>query len=387
MKRFTLATILTMSLVSISLPNAVATAKAGASCKTQGATSTVSNYKYTCKKVGGKLLWSKGQKVSKASPSTSAQVPSVTFENLGTAGEKIALAAWSKSNVLWTKSDRKIQGVQLLFGPSKKPLNCYGGLTEITKISNFWKNYKQPEKSVVIYAANEDSKWATAEFLKNTGTSGPVNRGAGVASVNPQGIGQVVFYVSGNEKPGGCGGGIEKHEYTHLVQFSQRSESGQLLKSAPPTWFIEGQAEFAGSTEFPFEYFKKFSSMNRLMPKNTLQDLEPATIANHLRGTTILSIADYLIGYQVIEILAAISGPYSTMDIFVEMAKGKSFSEAFETVYKMSWEQAVPIISNVVSAQLKASQSKPIEEFRTVKEEIGKFKWPERGYFDEALFN
>lgn len=387
MKRFTLTAILSLGLLLNSLPMGFAAAKAGASCKTQGVTATVKNYKYTCTKVGGKLIWSKGQKVSKASPSPTIQIPTLTFENIESNKENIAFAAWAKSNIYWSKSDRKIEGVQLLFGPSKKPLNCYGGLTEFTKISNFWKNYKQPEKSVVIYAANEDSKWATAEFLKNTGTSGPVNRGAGVAAVNPQGVGQIVFYVSGFETPGGCGGGVEKHEYTHLVQFSQRSESGQLLKSGPPTWFVEGQAEFAGSSEFPFEYYKKFSSNNRLLPQNILKDSEPSTIATYLKGTSALSTADYLIGYQVIEILAAIGGPYSTMDIFVEMAKGKSFTQAFESIYKLSWDQAVIIISNLVSANLNESQSKPLEEFRKIKEEIGKFKWPERGYFDEKLFN
>ena len=85
--------------------------------------------------------------------------------------------------------------------------------------------------------------------------------------------------------------------------------------------------------------------------------------------------------------MAAIGGPYSTMDIFVEMAKGKSFTQAFESIYKLSWDQAVIIISNLVSANLNESQSKPLEEFRKIKEEIGKFKWPERGYFDEKLFN
>jgi hypothetical protein len=75
------------------------------------------------------------------------------------------------------------------------------------------------------------------------------------------------------------------------------------------------------------------------------------------------------------------------MDIFVEMADGKSFSEAFETVYKISWVSAVPIISNVVSAQIKSNQNLPISQFVTGKGEIGTFKWPPRGYFDEALFN
>ena len=378
-----------MTLVASSIPAVAAQAKAGASCKTQGITSTVKKLKYTCLKSGRKLVWSAGKKVSTAKPSVSPtpEIATITFENLESNAEKIAQTAWAKSNPLWTKYEKKIQGVQLLFGPTKKPLNCYGGLHEITKISNFWRKYKQPEKTIAIYAAPEDNNWATSEFIRTTGTSGPVNRGAGVATVNPQGVGQIVFYVSGQETPSGCGGGVEKHEYTHVVQLSQRSKSGELSKNGPPTWFVEGQAEFAGGSEFPLEYYKKFNLLNRFLPQNSLKDSEPSTIAAHLQGTASLSGADYTAGFLVIEILSAIAGPYSTMDIFVEMANGKSFSEAFEAVYKISWASAVPIISTVVSAQIKSNQNIPLSQFVTGKGEIGTYKWPARGYFDEALFN
>ena len=69
------------------------------------------------------------------------------------------------------------------------------------------------------------------------------------------------------------------------------------------------------------------------------------------------------------------------------MANGKSFSEGFERVYKLSWDKAVEVISNIISVQIKENQSKPLVEFKKIKEEIGKFKWAERGNFDEALFN
>ena len=47
MKRFTLTAILSLGLLLNSLPMGFAAAKAGASCKTQGVTATVKNYKYT----------------------------------------------------------------------------------------------------------------------------------------------------------------------------------------------------------------------------------------------------------------------------------------------------------------------------------------------------
>lgn len=366
-----------------------ATIKAGASCKIIGQTKIQSQKEFRCLKSGQKLVWSAGKKVTNTKTTTpkAPQIPTITFENLEKSIESIAQTAWAKSNPLWIKNESKIKGVTLLFGPSKKPLNCYGGLTELTRISNFWGKYKQPEKTVAIYAAPEDNKWAAGEFLRVTGTNGPVNNGAGVATVTAQGIGQIVFYVSGDKSSSNCGGGLEKHEYTHVVQLSQRAKSGQLLNIRPPTWFLEGQAEFAGSSEFPFEYYKKFSSNSQLLPQGALKDSEPATIATYLQTPATLTYADYAVGYQVIEILAAVGGPHSTMDVIVEMANGKNFGEAFEAVYKTSWAQAVTIISKVISTQIKATQNIPLSQFRDIKGEIGTFKWPERGYFDEALFN
>jgi hypothetical protein len=390
MRRSFACSILALCIVTTTLPAVATQVKAGASCKTRGVTSTVKNLKYTCLKTGGKLVWSSGKKVSTPKPSTSKtpKIASISFENLESNTENISQVAWAKSNPLWTKYEKKIQGVQLLFGPTKKPLNCYGGLHEITRISNFWGKYKQPEKSFIIYQAPEDTKWAQGEFIRATGNTGPeLGSAAGRATVTSNGIGQIVLYVSGQETPSDCGGGIEKHEYTHIVQLSQRSKSGELLKGRPPTWFVEGQAEFAGGSEFPFEYYKKFSFMTRFLPANTLKDSEPLTITAYLQNLASSSGADYTLGYLVIEILTAIGGPYSTMDIFVEMADGKSFSEAFEAVYKISWAQAIPIISNVVSAQIKSNQNAPLTQFRTTKGEIGIYKWPARGYFDEALFN
>lgn len=389
MRRLTLTLTITLSLIIASLPNSVAAEKAGTGCKTLGVTSTVKNYKYTCTKLSGKLIWSKGQKVLKAkpSPSKSPQIPKITFENLEENSENISLAAWAKSNVLWTKYDRKIQGAQLLFGPSKKPLNCYGGVHEFTKISNFWRQFKQPEKITAIYSAPEDAKWSANEFMLATGDTGPTLTGAGVAKVNSKGIGQMVFYVSGSEEPKNCGGGIEKHEYTHLVQFSQRSKTGELLKISPPKWFVEGQAEFAVASEFPLEFYKKFSSANRLIPQNLFTDFEPVTLITYLQNFGILSAADYVIGFQVLEILAAIAGPQSTMEIFVEMAEGKSFNEAFENIYKITWAKAVPTIANVLSVQIKSNQNAAsLSQFVKTKGEIGMFKWPDRGFFDETLF-
>jgi hypothetical protein len=160
-----------------------------------------------------------------------------------------------------------------------------------------------------------------------------------------------------------------------------------LIKTRPPRWFVEGQAGFASSSEHPWEYYKKASEMNRLVVPNTIKDLEPSTIAKLLQNPLNDGILDYHIGFQAIEVLAAISGPHSTMEVFVEMANGKSFNQAFETIYKISWANAITPISEVISSQLKNNADYTTAQFSKSKQEIGIFKWPERKYFEEALFN
>ena len=53
-------------------------------------------------------------------------------------------------------------------------------------------------------------------------------------------------------------------------------------------------------------------------------------------------------GARIIEILVALKGPDSLIDVYEQIATGKSFSQAFELVYGISYEAAKPIITSIV---------------------------------------
>jgi hypothetical protein len=61
-------------------------------------------------------------------------------------------------------------------------------------------------------------------------------------------------------------------------------------------------------------------------------------------------------GARIIEILVALKGPDSLIDVYEQIATGKSFSQAFELVYGISYEAAKPIITSIVVDQIAAGK-------------------------------
>ena len=57
----------------------------------------------------------------------------------------------------------------------------------------------------------------------------------------------------------------------------------------------------------------------------------------------------YTIGFLTVEVLSAIGGSESSMNLYVLMQKGETFDKAFESVYGLSWESAKPVVADVVA--------------------------------------
>jgi hypothetical protein len=53
-----------------------------------------------------------------------------------------------------------------------------------------------------------------------------------------------------------------------------------------------------------------------------------------------------------IEILTALKGPASTMEVWKLTGTGLKFTDAFEKVYGISFEKALPIMSKAIALQL-----------------------------------
>ena len=56
----------------------------------------------------------------------------------------------------------------------------------------------------------------------------------------------------------------------------------------------------------------------------------------------------YATGMLAVEALSAIGGATSTMALYALEARGSTFSDAFKKVYGISWQQAQPILAQVI---------------------------------------
>jgi hypothetical protein len=61
----------------------------------------------------------------------------------------------------------------------------------------------------------------------------------------------------------------------------------------------------------------------------------------------------YALGLMVSEILVNIKGIDSYMIIYQDVGAGKSFVDAFQGIYGLSWAEACPIIADAMAAQIK----------------------------------
>ena len=60
----------------------------------------------------------------------------------------------------------------------------------------------------------------------------------------------------------------------------------------------------------------------------------------------------YDLGGMLVEILTALKGPSSTMELWRLSGTGLNFTEAFEKVYGISFEKALPRISKAIALEL-----------------------------------
>ena len=389
-----------VALIAIALVaspvTAVGAVKSGDSCKKVGVTATANGKKYTCIKSGKKLVWNKGEATAKPVPvvtptptPTPAATPSPTPTPTPTASPVIETAPTGFNDLVenfkgvyigaWNSSNTKIAAnppidvkQNILLGPNTKLPNI-----EIPEMysrgTQFFAGYAQPKRFNALYYVFEDMKWAEDKILelyRNPAEVQQIGRNCqssqrcnGANAYLPQTDTGNANYgvVIGASNPYHAKGGIEIHEYTHMVQFMQfQGKPTQWMNGGLgllPNWFVEGHAHLAGNVASArtLAEYKEFRSSWLNARADGLPGYSPESIESFYEklapGKFDQSVQSnvYSIGYFSVEALASIKGVDSTIEIVKQVSDGSTWDQAFLKVYGITWKEAAPILAKTVS--------------------------------------
>jgi hypothetical protein len=158
-------------------------------------------------------------------------------------------------------------------------------------------------------------------------------------------------------------GTLDAHEYTHAVQQNQmnRSQPWPPTGNWPPTWFLEGQANFTQFATVYHESFELYSNRLRYSSEDLYRDsrhtsqwIQDYFVVNPPSDwfNKFERWRQYDLGSKFVEVLTAVKGPASTMEVWKLCGAGMMFVDAFEEVYGISFDKALPIISKAIALEL-----------------------------------
>jgi hypothetical protein len=130
------------------------------------------------------------------------------------------------------------------------------------------------------------------------------------------------------------------------------------MQSVSPCWLQEGQAHFAGKTvaSNTFEEYlqqRNGEALERRAENGLVAPRDLDGVSSYLSLETLDTCQKtyswgYATGMLAVEALSAIGGVQSTMALYALEANGHTFSESFKLVYGLSWEEAQPILAQVI---------------------------------------
>jgi hypothetical protein len=400
---------LVLSFVLIAGPLNAAEPKAGAKCTKAGAISTVGGKKFTCVKSGTKLVWNKGvaakaaakpainpvlkpaeptpvatpvpksspAPVATPTPTPTAIAPIIpkaptSFDDLIENYAGIAYAAWSKSKAKIEASKKTATNIRFVMSPTSQLTNK-NPEAAFDLVSRLYSGYSNPVNTDILVFNFEDRDWAIKEAnrLMPIGIGDWISGiacatkstcwGAGVFSDGSSTL--LIVLTVGNLSANNTNGTLEAHEYTHAIQQTQMkaTQPWPTRDPWPPVWYLEGQANFTQNAAMWFESFDSYMSFRRgstgELFRNSMYDsayMEKYFVVNPPEEWRFKYeiYRMYDLGSMFVEILTALKGPDSTMEMWRLAGTGMGFAAAFNQVYGITFEKALPIMVKAIALEL-----------------------------------
>jgi hypothetical protein len=346
--------------LSAPLIPANAVAKAGAKCTKAGSTEVVKGKSYTCIKSGKKLVWNKGVKVAAPIP----KAPT-SFDDLVQNYEGIAYAAWSKSNAAITAANDVAPPFKALTGPNttlafKNPASAYD------LVARLYSGYKSTSAMTVLSFSYDDRDWAqeqmkqlqpksTWQWITETACATRAKCWGGGMFTDEKANGLLVITTEVLDD-NHLSGTLDSHEYLHAIQQNQMGRPTVWPEPSdwPPAWYREGQATFTQNASIYYQSFDLYLKNRKSISTELYRDskITSGWIQEFFAVNQPSSWFNYDLGAMLVEVLTALKGPGSTMEIWKLMGTGSSFESAFEKVYGISFAKALPIMSKAIALEL-----------------------------------
>ena len=346
-------------------------------------------------------LWSKG--VYGIFPIQSEKYPiptqvATTWQNAYANRDGIAYQAWSAVSKNITSSPSKLGGIEILIGPNTTP-NFADIKLRLELVSKALPKAKNVSKARVFAFNFKDAEWADATFKQLY-----INESVAFKNRHKDAVTVICFkqrevcyqqaFVDSNldgvifigmtdlgsreqlnqiysEYARAFEGVVIGHEYLHTIQRVVLGERWFQQAYNPPSWFNEGMAVFienAAANNSTFDAFMQFRSVESAIlypdcPYTYCVKIEKEQVQSFLsiyNYSSNWSTYPYAMRYQmsarIVEILVALKGPDSLIELYEYMATGKTFEQAFEHIYGISYESAKSIITSIVVDQIAAGK-------------------------------
>jgi len=318
------------------------------------------------------------QSVSPSTTNSPSPAEPKTLDDLIAHPEAAPYWAWEKSKEQLYKSVAVGPPVTVIVGPHTiVPSSLIQ--SSINVDSKFYENFIHPTSVVAIYFNFGDVAWAQKEWekvaLHPTGDDASKRCpsvaacGNAMTEIDLKGKGLLFLSVSSGPDPDYASGLVEAHEYIHAIQAQQfvgTSKEDHIyccIKTYMPAWMVEGNAHFTSVMALHSNSYAEYSSSR----KNYTYEL----LANQAKTFTKSWLQNYLdttnqqewykpenrtrmydVGYLVNEVLCSLKGPSVNMQLFKDVANGKTWEQAFEADLGISWSEALPKLATILSEMI-----------------------------------
>jgi hypothetical protein len=253
-------------------------------------------------------------------------------------------------------------------------------------MNKLYEGFSHPLKTIDIAYNFADTTWAQNEFSKYALRTDGVEASrqcssdtkcmGALAEIDMRGVGIILETVPSltSNWPAPVAfhariGLTDAHEYTHDIQATQFIGTSKeqnaycCSKAYMPWWMVEGNATYSSYVGAYINDFQSYvddrkSSLSEVL-SNLNHQFSVNWFQNYLDTSSTIEWNKpenqdrmYDIGQMVNEIFASIKGPAVNMQLFKDVANGKTWDQAFEINFGISWQEALPKIAVILDGMV-----------------------------------